>query len=57
MVVHFTRKTVVDNKFMDGDKTVGKEAVGDYCNNVREKSCNHNSRYNENGEEIRPLRD
>lgn len=57
MIMHFTVKTVMDNKFMDDDKTGDKEAVGSCCSNTSEKSHGPNSRYNEDGEEIRPLRE
>lgn len=42
---------------MDDDKTRGKKTVGGYCKNTNEKSCFPSSSYNEDGEEIKPLRD
>lgn len=57
MIIYFTVKEVVGSKFIDDDKTGGKNTVEAYCSNTSEKSCVPYSSYNEDREEIRSLRD
>lgn len=57
MIMYFIVKIVMDNKFMDDDKIGDKEVVGSCCSNISEKLYGFNSRYNEDGEEIRFLRE
>lgn len=57
MIIHFTVKTVVKNKFEEDDKIGGKERVKAYWSNTSEKSCDPKSSYNEDGKEFGHLRE